>query len=108
MLVGYALLKGKSQAFAVGRTENDLHCKKWVALFPYPAEISPAKLSLMGNNVRESFVSDLTAGDGKIAKPFLHCQIVGYGLLKGMSHAFANKISSGALQKSDHGICILG
>ncbi len=79
-----------------------------VSTFPVPSrDVSYTKLSLMGNNVRESFVSDLTAGDGKIANPFLHCQTVGYALLQGI-FAFTNlkKLSLDALQECGNGICI--
>ncbi len=49
------------------------HCKKRLMIFPSPAGISPTKLSLGGNNNRESFVGDIPAGDGKIDNLFLQC-----------------------------------
>jgi hypothetical protein len=56
-----------------------LHCKKRLPIFPSPAGMSLTKLSLDGNTVikffptRESLVSDIPAGDGKIDKHFLQC-----------------------------------
>jgi hypothetical protein len=57
-----------------------LHCKKELAVFPSPAGMSLIKLSLGGNNFsffppRESLVSDIPAGDGKMANSFLQCGI---------------------------------
>jgi hypothetical protein len=46
-----------------------LHCKKRLPIFPSPAGMSPTKLSLAGN-IRESLVSDIPAGDGKIGNLF--------------------------------------
>ncbi len=46
---------------------------KRLAIFPYPAGMSLTKLSLAGITkfpARESLVSDIPAGDGKIAKLF--------------------------------------
>ncbi len=65
-----------------------LHCKKRLAIFPSPAGMSLTKLSLGGNNdviyklfpPRESFVSDIPAGDGKTANPFLQCVAAGAAL----------------------------
>ncbi len=48
-----------------------LSCKKSFAIFPSPAEMSLTKLSLAGFLVRQSLVSDISAGDGKMAKLFL-------------------------------------
>jgi hypothetical protein len=44
-----------------------MHCKKRLAVFPSPAEMSLTILSLAGNYSwpRESLVSDITAEDGK-------------------------------------------
>ncbi len=55
--------------------------KKGFSIFPSPAEMSLTKLSLGGNNLymtslflpRESLVSGIPAGDGKIEKLFLRC-----------------------------------
>jgi hypothetical protein len=49
-----------------------LHCKKRFAFFPSPAGMSLTKLSLDWNNlmIRESLVSDIPAGDGKIVDFF--------------------------------------
>ncbi len=54
------------------------HCNKELAVFPSPAGMSLIKLFLGGNNLvffppRESLVSDIPAGDGKIANSFLQC-----------------------------------
>ncbi len=57
------------------------HCKKMFVIFPSPAGMSLTKLSLGGNNdviyklfpPRESLVSDISAGDGKIVNLFLQC-----------------------------------
>jgi hypothetical protein len=69
-----------------------LHCKKRLTIFPPLAGMSITKLSLAGNNLifpalRESLVSDISAGDGKIAIHFLQCNDLGIHctLLKGMS-----------------------
>ncbi len=59
-----------------------LHCKKRLAIFPSPAGMSLTKLSLAGNKLypaKESLVSDVPAGDGKIDNLFLqctHCEIL--------------------------------
>jgi len=58
-----------------------LHCKKRLAIFPSPAGMSLTTLSLAVNNLymtslfllRESVVSDIPAGDGKLANLFLQC-----------------------------------
>jgi hypothetical protein len=49
--------------------------KKGLTTFPSPGGISLTKLSLVGNNLiaSESLISDVPAGDGKIAKNFLQC-----------------------------------
>jgi hypothetical protein len=47
-------------------------------IFPSPAGMSLTKLSLDGNTVflpRESLVSDIPAGDGKMANLFLQCMV---------------------------------
>ncbi len=52
------------------------HCKKSLAIFSSPAGMSPIKLSMARNNyspLGEISVSDIPAGDGKIAKNFLQC-----------------------------------
>ncbi len=53
------------------------YCKKRFVVFPSPAGISLTKLSLACNNLiipgRVEFVSDIQAGDGKIANHFLQC-----------------------------------
>jgi len=56
---------------------------KKVSDFPSPAEMSLTKLSLAGNIVRESLVSDIPAGDRKIANIFYSVGRKGrkYGLL---------------------------
>jgi hypothetical protein len=56
----------------------NIHCKKELAVFPSPAGMSLIKLFLGGNNLvfsppRESLVSDIPAGDGKMANSFLQC-----------------------------------
>ncbi len=56
----------------------NVHCKKRLAIFPSPAGMSLTKLSMVGNNrpgsklfpAIESLVSDIPAGDGKIANLF--------------------------------------
>jgi hypothetical protein len=56
---------------------------KKVSDFPVPSRMSPTKLSLAGNNLitvfpaRESLVSDIPAGDAKIANLFIQCAIRG-------------------------------
>jgi hypothetical protein len=52
-----------------------LHCKKRLAILPSPARMSLTKLSLAPGIIkffpaRDSLVSDIPAGDGKIAKLF--------------------------------------
>jgi hypothetical protein len=56
-----------------------IHCKKRLTIFPSPAApagMSLTKLFLEGNNLifpvpsRESLVSDIPAGDGKMANLF--------------------------------------
>jgi hypothetical protein len=54
-----------------------VHCKKRLAIFPSSAGMSLTKLSLARKNLiipdqGEFLVTDIPAGDGKIAKPFLH------------------------------------
>jgi hypothetical protein len=69
-----------------------VHCKKRLAIFPSPAWKSLTKLSMAGNNLpsryvtnqtlpgrelfpaRVSLVSDIPAGDGKIANLFPQCK----------------------------------
>jgi hypothetical protein len=58
-----------------------LHHKKSFSIFPSPSGMSSTKLSLFGKYdviyklflPRESLVSDIPAGDGKIEKLFLRC-----------------------------------
>jgi hypothetical protein len=58
------------------------HCKKSFSIFPSPSRMSLTKLSLGGNYdviyklflPRESLVSDIPAGDGKIDILFLQCR----------------------------------
>ncbi len=54
-----------------------LHCKKKLMIYPSLAGMSLTKLSLGGNNSiflsRESLVSDIPAGDGKMVNLFLKC-----------------------------------
>jgi hypothetical protein len=58
-----------------------LHRKKKVPEFPVPSRDVTTKLSLGGNNdavteiflSRESLVSDIPAGDGKLVNLFLRC-----------------------------------
>jgi hypothetical protein len=56
-----------------------LHCKKMLVIFPSPAGMSLTKLSLAKNihilPARESLVSDIPAGDGKIVNLFLQCEL---------------------------------
>jgi hypothetical protein len=49
-----------------------VHCKKRLAIFPSPAGMSTTKLSRVWNKfpARESLVSDIPTGDGKIANLF--------------------------------------
>jgi hypothetical protein len=69
-----------------------MHCKKGLAVFPSPAGMSLTKLSLGGKNLyktslfppRESLVSDIPAGDGKMANLFLQC--VGADTAAGMNY----------------------
>jgi hypothetical protein len=67
-------------ALVVNILEVLVHCKKGLAISPSsPAGMSLTKLFLGGNNdviyklfpARESLVSDIPAGDGKIANLFL-------------------------------------
>ncbi len=61
-----------------------IHCKKMLMIFPSPAGMSLTKLSLGGNcdviyklfPSRESLVSDIPAGDGKMANLFLQCTAI--------------------------------
>ncbi len=60
------------------RTTGSLHCKKILAIFPSPVGMSLNKISLAGNNFftsRESLVSDIPAGDEKIANLLLKCAL---------------------------------
>ncbi len=56
------------------RCRRILHCKNRLAIFPSPGGMSPNKLSLAGNKksflAKTSLVSDIPAGDGKIANLF--------------------------------------
>ncbi len=70
---------GVQAKFGINRDETGysacytIHCKKRFAIFPSPAGMSLTKLSLGRNTVfpsRESLVSDIPAGDGKIMKLF--------------------------------------
>jgi hypothetical protein len=59
------------------RTTGSMHCKKILAI-PSPVGMSLNKISLAGNNLfpsRESLVSDIPAGDEKIANLFLQCAL---------------------------------
>ncbi len=51
-----------------------VHCKKRLSIFLSSAGMSMTKLSLAGNNliipVRQSLVSDIPAGEGKIVNAF--------------------------------------
>jgi hypothetical protein len=72
-----------------------MHCKKELAVFPSPAGMSLIKLFLGGNNLfffppRESFVSDIPAGDGKMANSFLQCVL------------YCDKKVSGKILRSPH------
>ncbi len=58
-------------------SERERYNVKKVSDFPSPAEMSLTKLSLAGNIVRESLVSDIPAGDRKIANIFLQCRTKG-------------------------------
>ncbi len=53
--------------------EKEGHTVKKVIDFPVPNRdvMSLTKLSLAGNNLKESLISDIPAGDGKIANLFL-------------------------------------
>jgi hypothetical protein len=61
----------------------NIHRKKNFLIFPSPAGMSLTKLSLGGNNLymtslfppRESFISDVLAGDRNIEKVFLRCNV---------------------------------
>ncbi len=65
--VGYWLIK-------CWVTHRGIHCITGLAVYPSPAGMSLTKFSLIGNNLllpaRESLVSDMPAGDGKIAYLF--------------------------------------
>jgi hypothetical protein len=68
----------------VGEGGEGYTVKKRFVIFPSPAGMSLTKLSLGGNNdvvyklfpPRESLVSDIPAGDGKIVNLFLQCNKV--------------------------------
>jgi hypothetical protein len=47
-----------------------VHCKKWLSIFPSPAGMSLTKLFLAGFPARESLVSDILAGEGKMDNLF--------------------------------------
>jgi hypothetical protein len=62
------------------QTEDQVHCKKELAIFPSPAGMSLTKLSLGGKKTklfppRKSLISDIPAGDGKTANSFLQCRV---------------------------------
>ncbi len=57
------------------RASDSFHCKKWLAIFKSPAGMSLTNLSLAGNDLiipsqEEYMVSDIPAGNGKIASLF--------------------------------------
>jgi hypothetical protein len=58
---------------------ENIHCKKSISIFPSPAGVTLANLSLGGNNLtissRESLVSDIPDGDGKSDDLFLQCRM---------------------------------
>ena len=66
---------------SVSESAQAVHCKKMLMIFPSPAGMSLTKLSLGGNYdviyklfpSRDSLVSDIPAGDGKMANLFLQC-----------------------------------
>jgi hypothetical protein len=51
-------------------SEKEIQRKKRLAIFPSPAGMSLNKLSLADNNLRESLVSDIPAGERKIPNLF--------------------------------------
>jgi hypothetical protein len=63
-----------------------LHCKKRLSIFPSPAWMSLNKLSLAENNLlfpaSEILVSDIPAGDGKIANLFYNVEIRAQRILR--------------------------
>jgi hypothetical protein len=64
---------------------SPLHCKKRLPIFPRPGWMSPNKLSLAG----KSLVSDIMAGDGKIANHLLQCIFYSYfKKIGGQCHSF--------------------
>jgi hypothetical protein len=59
-----------------------LNCKKRLGIFPFPAGMSPTKLSQIKLfPARESLVSDILAGDGKMNNLFLQCRRSGSTIL---------------------------
>jgi hypothetical protein len=48
-----------------------IHWKKRLVIFPFPAGMSLTKLSVAGNNLIKSLVSDIPAWDGKITNFFI-------------------------------------
>jgi hypothetical protein len=74
-----------------------MRCKKRLAILPNPAGMSLTKLSLAGNNLiipgqRESLVSDIPAGDWKIANIFLPCGKFGIDSLHSFESQFLNEM----------------
>jgi hypothetical protein len=65
---------------AVHKDIESIHCKKRLACFPSLSGMSLTNLSLVGNNLIlpawESVVSDIPAGDGKLANLFLQCIVI--------------------------------
>ncbi len=66
---------------------EDMRCKKRLSIFPSSAGMPLTKVSLAGNNhgitksfpARESLVSDIPAGDGKISELFYSISIASFG-----------------------------
>ncbi len=62
------------------KLDCSLHCKKKVGDFPHPIRDVTNQTLLGGNNLTlfpatEGLVSDIQAGDGKIAHYFLQCSV---------------------------------
>jgi hypothetical protein len=75
---GYKRGKSRIQSAFFHTSPLPVHCKKISAIFPSPAWMSLTKLSLAGKKsiipgAVESLVSDIPAGEGKIANLFLQC-----------------------------------
>ncbi len=69
----------ESTILDVSQTFLLLHCKKKLPIFPSPAGMSltdswPGIIKIFP--ARESLVSDIPAGDGKIGNPFLQCTFI--------------------------------